>query len=177
MSFEINLKYWYSEYQPILVLLKHELGRRTSQYFHKSNENLKFDAIPKQKFSLTFTIPRYFNQLIFVFCSLVLVIWQFFISPQTMKLDFISQSSSKSTLPVLTFVLFQVECGEDWVTFDNSCYKLESNPGQFMTQSDGQTFCAQTYGADLMVPDSKEEAIFIGNYLTSIQVMLSNKDV
>jgi hypothetical protein len=66
--------------------------------------------------------------------------------------------------------LLTVDCGEDWITFDNSCYKLDLNPNQFMTQTDGQAFCQQTYGADLVVPDSKEEATFLGSYLSSVKV-------
>ncbi len=32
--------------------------------------------------------------------------------------------------------------------------------------------CASMFGGHLMVPNSKEEAIFIGNYLAGVQVFL-----
>ena len=64
-----------------------------------------------------------------------------------------------------------VECGEGWTTFDNSCYKLEASPQMKVTAYDGRGYCTSTYGADLMVPNSKDEAVFIGTYISSFQVI------
>lgn len=39
-----------------------------------------------------------------------------------------------------------------------------------MTSQDGRQYCAQAYGAELMVPNSKEESLFIGGFLTTLKV-------
>ena len=39
-----------------------------------------------------------------------------------------------------------------------------------VTFYDGQSYCGQKYGVDLMVPNTKEEAAFVGQYLSSLQV-------
>jgi len=41
-----------------------------------------------------------------------------------------------------------------------------------MTLDDGENFCAQTYDAHLMVPNSRDEAVYIGNYLASLKSLL-----
>ena len=66
--------------------------------------------------------------------------------------------------------MISVQCGEGWITFDNSCYKYESSPDMIATLQDGQDFCSKTSGGHLMVPNSVEEAAFIGSYLSSLQV-------
>jgi hypothetical protein len=64
-----------------------------------------------------------------------------------------------------------VECSEGWLTLDNACYKHESTPGLEMTPSEGMAFCAANYESQLMVPNSKQEAQFIGNYLATLKVI------
>ena len=66
--------------------------------------------------------------------------------------------------------IFSVECGEDWLTFDNSCYKVEPGAEMQVSFSDGQNYCAQAFNADLMVPNFAEEAAFIGSYLKAVEV-------
>lgn len=39
-----------------------------------------------------------------------------------------------------------------------------------MTPPDGRSYCAQTYGAQMMVPNSVDEARFIGKYLSTLRV-------
>ena len=70
------------------------------------------------------------------------------------------------------FFIFADECGEGWISFDNSCYKLEPNPVMSTTPGDGQQYCSQQYGGHLFVPNSAEESAFIGNYIESVQVSI-----
>ena len=69
-----------------------------------------------------------------------------------------------------TFKFHPVTCGEGWVTFDNSCYKFDPTPGVMAIPSVGQTYCENSFEGHLMVPNSKDEAAFIGNYLTGLMV-------
>ena len=78
--------------------------------------------------------------------------------------------SDVSKLKFRIKIEISVECGEGWITFDNSCYKFEPSPERKVTSLDGQSYCAQTFGVDLMVPNSRDEAVFIGSYLNSLQV-------
>jgi hypothetical protein len=47
---------------------------------------------------------------------------------------------------------------------------LYFSPSLYMTPQDGQAYCDQTYGAQMMVPNSRDEAAFIGNFLATLQV-------
>jgi len=42
-----------------------------------------------------------------------------------------------------------------------------------MKLTPGQAFCESSYEGHLMVPNSKDEATFIGNYLTGLMVKFS----
>jgi len=67
-----------------------------------------------------------------------------------------------------------VECGEGWISFDNSCYKYESSQNMVVSPRDGNLFCSTTYpDSQLFVPNSRDESAFIGNYLTSLKVQVS----
>jgi hypothetical protein len=77
-------------------------------------------------------------------------------------------SSKKNTLKNIIFSI--VTCGEGWISFDNSCYKFDPTPGVMAIPPVGQAYCQNTYEGHLMVPNSKDEAAFIGNYLTGLMV-------
>ena len=47
---------------------------------------------------------------------------------------------------------------------------LNFSPAMYMTPQDGRSYCAQTYGAQMMVPNSMDEALFIGKYLSTLRV-------
>ena len=67
-------------------------------------------------------------------------------------------------------IVYTVQCGEGWMAFDNSCYKHETQLNMRLTCTDGRDYCEQTYGAELFVPNSLEEAQFIADYLTGVKV-------
>jgi hypothetical protein len=49
-------------------------------------------------------------------------------------------------------------------------YWFDSSPGKYMTPEDGRQFCAQAYESELMVPNSRDEAAFIGGFLATLRV-------
>ena len=65
-------------------------------------------------------------------------------------------------------------CSENWVSFDTSCYTLMIGTDAAMSTSDGDDFCVGNLDAKLFVPNSKDESLFIGNYLASLDNSLVN---
>jgi len=77
--------------------------------------------------------------------------------------------------PTFHLTIFSiVNCGDGWFSFDNSCYKLETSPLYATSPYEGQSYCSKTYGANLVVPNSVEEATFLGQYLTGIAASAFN---
>ena len=64
---------------------------------------------------------------------------------------------------------FIVRCPEGWFPWDNSCYRHESET--VVDEDMGQVFCQITYNANLFVPNSKEEADVIKDYLAGVKVI------
>ena len=69
----------------------------------------------------------------------------------------------------------EVQCGQDWISWDNNCYRhgksssenlLTFEPDRF----DAVDFCASEYEAEVFVPNSKDESQFIANYLNGRSV-------
>ena len=63
---------------------------------------------------------------------------------------------------------FTVRCPEGWFPWDNSCYRHE--PETIVDEDVGQDICINRYNANLFVPNSKDEADAIKNYLAGIKV-------
>ena len=61
-----------------------------------------------------------------------------------------------------------LECSEGWVSFENSCYKLEKQKASDVPGA--ASHCMGNYDSDLMVPNTNEEALFLTDYLTSLSV-------
>jgi len=77
--------------------------------------------------------------------------------------------------PNLTTILISVECGEGWISFDNSCYKYDAGQNLVVSPRDGNSYCSATHpDSHLFVPNSRDESAFIGNYLKSLQVFTFN---
>ena len=70
---------------------------------------------------------------------------------------------------ILNFAV-TVRCPEGWFPWDNSCYRHE--PDIQVDRDAGQDFCENTYNAQLFVPNSKDEADFIKDYLKGVKVRL-----
>ena len=62
------------------------------------------------------------------------------------------------------------QCGNGWMSWDNSCYKHGDSPTSVSTLSSGIDYCATKYDAEVFVPNSIDEAKFIGKYLSGTQV-------
>jgi hypothetical protein len=56
--------------------------------------------------------------------------------------------------------------------FINKSFEICLGVGPMFTLPPHHPLCASMFGGHLMVPNSKEEAIFIGNYLAGIQVII-----
>ena len=67
---------------------------------------------------------------------------------------------------------FTVRCPEGWFPWDNSCYRHE--PETIVDEDVGQDICINRYNANLFVPNSKDEADAIKNYLAGIKVIAKN---
>jgi len=63
---------------------------------------------------------------------------------------------------------FPDTCSDDWLTFDNSCYKIEKNLD--LEQNQGLQHCSNRYNAQLAVINSREEALFLGSALDDLRV-------
>ena len=63
---------------------------------------------------------------------------------------------------------FPDTCSDDWLTFDNSCYKIEKNLD--LDQNQGLQHCSNRYNAQLAVINSREEALFLGSALDDLRV-------
>jgi len=61
-------------------------------------------------------------------------------------------------------------CPEGWVSWDNSCYKLETDDNLRFSEDNAREHCKKTYNSHLMVPNSREESVFIDGYLKGMQV-------
>ena len=70
------------------------------------------------------------------------------------------------------FIRYQtlVHCGEGWSSWDNSCYQLGTSINTMLSVDAGIDFCAEQYDAEVFVPNSKDEAEFIGRYLQGKKV-------
>ena len=62
------------------------------------------------------------------------------------------------------------KCPEGWLTWDNSCYKLETSVDLRVDQETGMKHCMNAYNGHLVVPNSWEEAVFLGDYLFGVSV-------
>lgn len=63
------------------------------------------------------------------------------------------------------------KCPEGWLTWDNSCYRLETSSAMIgVTQDQGRSHCMNAYNGLLAIPNSKDEAAFLGAYLNGITV-------
>ena len=62
------------------------------------------------------------------------------------------------------------QCGNGWLAWDNSCYKHGDSPTSISTFSAGIDYCATKYDAEVFVPNSIDEAKFIGKYLSGTKV-------
>ena len=56
------------------------------------------------------------------------------------------------------------------MTFDNSCYKLETTEDLKIDQDEGMEHCKNKYNGHMAVINSKEEAIFLTSYLIGFTV-------
>ena len=65
--------------------------------------------------------------------------------------------------------LFLDSCPEGWWSFDNACYKFETNLD--LGQDKGQEYCSNKYHGHLAVTNSKEEALSLGSYLNGLTVI------
>ena len=67
------------------------------------------------------------------------------------------------------------KCPEGWLTWDNSCYKLETNTALVgINQDDGMRHCRNAYNGFLTVPNSVDEAEFLGSYLYGVTQSLTS---
>ena len=62
------------------------------------------------------------------------------------------------------------QCGNGWLAWDNSCYKHGDSLTSISTFSTGIDYCATKYDAEVFVPNSLDEAKFIGKYLSGTKV-------
>ena len=70
-------------------------------------------------------------------------------------------SDCSETLPFICELDFQ--CKQGWVSFGNSCYKLEKETAR--TSYAAQSHCLMNYDVDIFVPNSNEEAAFVASYV------------
>ena len=76
---------------------------------------------------------------------------------------------TNSQKPYATIYFFSPDtCSDDWLTFDNSCYKIEKNLD--LDQNQGLQHCGDRYNAQLAVINSREEALFLGSALDDLMV-------
>ena len=75
---------------------------------------------------------------------------------------------TNSQKPYATTEFFPDTCSDDWLTFDNSCYKFEKNLD--LNQNQGLQHCSDKYNAHLAVINSREEALFLGSSLDALTV-------
>ena len=68
-----------------------------------------------------------------------------------------------------------VKCGDGWLSWDNSCYRQGTSTDSRWRIEDGIDYCAKEYEAEVFVPNSKDEAEFIGRYLKGSMVIFLGK--
>ena len=65
--------------------------------------------------------------------------------------------------------IYLVQCGQDWIAWDNSCYRHGQSSENLFTiepeRTDAVDYCAKEFEAELFVPNSKDESEFIASYL------------
>ena len=54
-----------------------------------------------------------------------------------------------------------LECPKGWVSYEDSCYKLEKTKTESISGT--QVQCMLNYDSDIFVPNSKSEAEFVSN--------------
>ena len=58
-----------------------------------------------------------------------------------------------------------MKCPQGWVSFEDSCYKLEKSKTESISGAQAQ--CMLNHDSDIFVPNSKSEAEFISNFIGS----------
>ena len=67
-------------------------------------------------------------------------------------------------------LIFSDKCSEDWLTWDNSCYKLETSSNLRVSDNQGMSHCESAYNGHLIVPNSVKEAVFLSEYMSGVSV-------
>mgnify|MGYP002054472608 FL=1 len=69
------------------------------------------------------------------------------------------------------WVLHSIDkCPEGWVSFEDSCYKLETTSQ--LQQENSARHCKNQYNGILSVMNSREEAIHVSNYIKGVSVCI-----
>ena len=72
-----------------------------------------------------------------------------------------------------------VQCGQDWISWDNNCYRHGQSSENFFTieprRDDAVDYCAKEFEAEVFVPNSRDESEFIASYLKGRTVSFLNK--
>ena len=72
-------------------------------------------------------------------------------------------------------MLLTDKCPEGWITYENSCYKLETSSNlKNLDQEGGLRHCKNTYNGILSVMNSREEADYLSNYVYGVSVSHHN---
>ena len=58
-----------------------------------------------------------------------------------------------------------MKCPQGWVSYEDSCYKLEQTKTESIAGSQAQ--CMLNYDSDIFVPNTKSEAKFISDFIGS----------
>ena len=97
------------------------------------------------------------------------------------QLNFVCQNSCKfNDIPTnLSYanllMLLTDKCPEGWITYENSCYKLETSSNlKNLDQEGGLRHCKNTYNGILSVMNSREEADYLSNYVYGVSVSHHN---
>jgi hypothetical protein len=64
----------------------------------------------------------------------------------------------------------EFKCPQGWISFDNSCYKLETTKILQRNVIDGDEYCDNTYQALLAIPNSMDEAVYLGEHIKAVGV-------
>ena len=107
--------------------------------------------------------------------ALLIIFAKFLVSIATSKkiIEYLIQAESKAlSLNIAQYIraiACLVQCGQDWISWDNNCYRHGQSSENFFTiedrRDDAVDYCAKEFEAEVFVPNSRDESEFIATYL------------
>ena len=92
---------------------------------------------------------------------------------------FLSKTLSLDITHYISAIACLVQCGQDWISWDNNCYRHGQSSENFFTieprRDDAVDYCAKEFEAEVFVPNSRDESEFIASYLNGRTVSFLNK--